>query len=430
LSRLAVVVQRYGADISGGAELHARYIAERLSSRFDVRVLTTCARDYVTWRNEFPPGTETINGIVVERFPVARERNLQEFGVLSRRVFVRSHTLQEELEWLDSQGPISPALLSRLRRSGDEFEFVLLFCMRYHQTYYGARAMHDRAILIPTAEREPALGVSLFQPVFRGVRAIMYNSPEERAAIQAVAHNDSVPGVVVGVGSEIPGAVDPAGAREKFRLTRPFLLYVGRIDENKGCAELFDFFQQYMATSPPVVDLVLVGTAAMAIPEHPRIRHLGYVSDRDKFDLLAAAAALVMPSLYESLSMVALEAWALRRPVLANARCDVLAGQCHRSGAGLAYAHFGDFEVMVRRLLDEPSLGADLGRRGRDYYEAQYSWSVVENKYLDMFDRLRSSPSATVMEPLPGWFARRRPDRPPAIDVVAALPEGPAEATV
>jgi len=430
LSRLAVVVQRYGADISGGAELHARYIAERLSSRFDVRVLTTCARDYVTWRNEFPPGTETINGIVVERFPVARERNLQEFGVRSRRVFVRSHTLQEELEWLDSQGPISPALLSRLSRSGDEFEFVLLFCMRYHQTYYGARAMHDRAILIPTAEREPSLGVSLFQPVFRGVRAIMYNSPEERAAIHAVAHNDSVPGVVVGVGSEIPRAVDPAGARDKFGLTRPFLLYVGRIDENKGCAELFDFFLQYVAIGPHVIDLVLVGTAAMAIPAHPRIRHLGYVSDRDKFDLLAAATALVMPSFYESLSMVALEAWALRRPVLANARCDVLAGQCHRSGAGLAYAHFGDFEVMVGRLLDEPSLGADLGRRGRDYYEAQYSWSVIENKYLDMFDRLRSSPSATVMEPLPGWFARRRPDRPPAIDVVAALPEGPAEATV
>ena len=426
MSRLAVVVQRYGADINGGAELHARYIAERLAARFDVHVLTTCARDYVTWRNEFPPGTDTVHGIPVERFPVARERSLPDFGVRSRRVFVRAHTLQEELDWLESQGPVSPGLLSRLRRSRGEFEFVLLFSVRYHQTYYGARAVSDRAVLVPTAEREPALGLSMFQPVFRGVRAVMYNSPEERAAIHALSHNESVPGVVVGVGSAVPATVDVAKARATFGLNGPFLLYVGRIDENKGCAELFDFFLRYLQSAPRPVDLVLIGTAAMPIPDHPRIRHLGYVADQDKFDVLAAAEALVMPSLYESLSMVTLEAWALGRPVLANAHCDVLVGQCRRSGAGLCYAHFGDFEMMVGRLLDNPSVSADLGRRGRQYYDAQYSWSVIEDKYLTMFDRLRSEPRTTAMQPLPGWFARRRPDLPAAIDVVAGLPGGAA----
>jgi glycosyltransferase involved in cell wall biosynthesis len=430
LSRLAVVVQRYGADINGGAELHARYIAERLSSRFDIRVLTTCARDYRTWRNEFAAGTDTVHGVAVERFPVARERNLQDFGIRSRRVFARTHTLQEELDWLASQGPVSPGLLARLERSRDEFEFVLLFTARYHQTYYGARAVSDRAVLVPTAEREPALGLALFQPVFRGVRAIMYNSLEERAAIQAVSHNESVPGVVVGVGSAIPAAVDPVRARGKFGLSGPFLVYVGRIDENKGCAELFDFFLRYLETGARPVDLVLIGTAAMPIPDHPRIRHLGYVADQDKFDVMAAASALVMPSFYESLSMVALEAWALGRPVLANARCDVLLGQSRRSGAGLCYEHFGDFETMLDRLLDDPSAAADLGRRGRGYFDAQYSWAVIENKYLAMFDRLRSTPRTNVMEPLPGWFARRRPTLPAAIDVVAALPSGAApEAT-
>ena len=426
MSRLAVVVQRYGADINGGAELHARYIAERLASRFDVRVLTTCARDYVSWRNDFPPGADTVHGIQVERFPVARERNLPDFGIKTRRVFVRAHTLQEELDWLESQGPVSPGLLSRLRRSRDEFEFVILFSVRYHQTYYGARAVSDRAVLVPTAEREPALGLSMFQPVFRGVRAIMYNSPEERAAIHALSHNESVPGVVVGVGSAIPATVDAAKARKTFGLNGPFLLYVGRIDENKGCAELFDFYLRYLQTAPRPVDLVLVGTAAMPIPDHPRIRHLGYVADQDKFDVLAAAEALVMPSAYESLSMVTLEAWALGRPVLANARCDVLVGQCRRSGGGFCYAHFGDFETMLDRLLADPSVSADLGRRGRQYYDAQYSWSVIEDKYLTMFDRLRSEPRATAMERLPGWFARRRPDRPAAIDVVAGLPSGAA----
>ena len=359
--RLAIVVQRYGADISGGAELHARYIAERLSPRIEVRVLTTCARDYLTWRNELPPGPDEVNGVPVERFRVSRERSLRDFGVRSQRVFHRVHSLQEELDWLKSEGPVSPGLISRLRRSPNEFDFVVLFSVRYFHAYYGARAVPDRAVLVPTAERDPALGLAIFRPIFRGVRAIMYNSFEERAAIHAVAANEDVPGVVVGVGSVIPPVIDPARARQKFGLLRPFLVYIGRIDPNKGCAELFDFFLRYADTSGHELDLVLIGTQALPIPEHPRVRHLGYLADQDKFDVLGAAEALVMPSYFESLSMVALEAWALGRPVLANARCDVLVGQCLRSNAGLYYEDVRDFAAALDRLLDDRALADALG---------------------------------------------------------------------
>ena len=423
--RLAIVVQRYGADISGGAELHARYIAERLSTRTEVRVLTTCARDYLTWHNEFPPGPDEVNGVPIERFRVSRERSVRDFGVRSRRVFGRMHSLQEELDWLKSEGPVSPGLISRLRRSTGEFDFVVLFSVRYHQAYYGARAVPDRAVLVPTAEREPALGLAIFQAIFRGVRAIMYNSFEERAAIHAVAANEHVPGVVVGVGSVIPPDVQPARARRKFELSRPFLVYIGRIDANKGCAELFDFFLRYTEASGRDLDLILIGTPALPIPAHPRIRHLGYVADQDKFDVLAGAEALVMPSYFESLSMVALEAWALGRPVLANARCDVLLGQCMRSNAGLYYEDARDFAAALDRLLDDRALAAALGRHGREYFARHYNWPVIERKYLEMFDRLASEPAPRRMEPLPGWFARRRPTVPAAIDVLAGLPSGP-----
>ena len=209
---------------------------------------------------------------------------IRDFGIRSRRVFTRYHSLQEELDWLDSEGPVSPDLLARLQRSAGEFDFVVLFSVRYHQAYYGARAIPGRAVLVPTAEREPALALAIFQPIFRGVRAIMYNSLEERAAIQGLAHNEDVPGVVVGVGSMIPAATDPQRARQAFGLSRPFVLYVGRIEENKGCAELFDYFQRYLESSRRDLDLVLIGTPAMPIPSHPRIRHLGFVSDQDKFD--------------------------------------------------------------------------------------------------------------------------------------------------
>src|SRR5688572_20347038 len=131
--KLVIVVQRYGAEINGGSELHARYIAERLTSHADVRVLTTCARDYVTWRNELPVGEDFVNGVPVERFTVARERNLIDFRRRSTRVFDETHSLQDELRWLRSEGPVSPALIARVKRARDEFDFVLLFNVRYYQ---------------------------------------------------------------------------------------------------------------------------------------------------------------------------------------------------------------------------------------------------------------------------------------------------------
>lgn len=421
--KLAIVVQRYGTDIGGGAELHARYIAERLASRFEVRVMTTCARDYLTWRNEFSPGLEEINGVTVERYRVSRERDLRDFGVRSQRVFGRRHSIREELDWLESQGPVSPDLIARLRRSVDEFDFVILFSLRYHHAYHGARASAARAILVPTAERESAIGLAIFQPVLRGVRAIMFNSPEERAMIHALADNRHVPGVVVGVGSAIPSNVQPARATQKFGLSRPFVVYIGRIDPNKGCAEMFDLFQRYVTRSDRALELILIGTQALPLPDDPRIRHLGFVSDQDKFDVLSAAEALIMPSYFESLSMVMLEAWALGRPVLANGRCDVLAGQCQRSNAGLCYRNASEFAAALDKLRDV-SYATALGDNGRAYFSRHYSWPVVEQKYVDMFDQLTSEPSSQVMEPAPGWFDRRRPTVAGADDVLARVPLG------
>jgi glycosyltransferase involved in cell wall biosynthesis len=423
--KLAIVVQRYGADINGGAELHARYIAEHLARHAEIRVLTTCARDYLTWRNELPSGNETVNGIAVERFPVEHERSEADFGLRSDHVFSRRHSLNDELEWLDSEGPASPALIARLRRSESEFDYIVLFCARYYHAYHGARSNPSRAVLVPTAERDPALGLAMFGPIFRGVRAIMYNSYEEQALIQAVASNAHVPGVVVGIGSDIPEAVDAARAKEKFGLAEPYVIYVGRIDANKGCAELFDFFTRYASERTMPLSLVLIGKPVIDIPTHPRIKPLGFVDDRDKFDAIAGAAALIMPSYYESLSMVALEAWAVGTPVIANAQCDVLLGQCLRSNAGLYYADAAEFGAVLDTVASDRALAERLGQNGRLYYEQHYSWPVIERKYLDMFASLSSNPPPHRMERLPGWLARRQRALHPAAQVLDELPSGP-----
>ncbi|MCX6549493.1 MAG: glycosyltransferase [Acidobacteria bacterium] len=431
--KLAVVVQRYGLDINGGAELHARYVAEHLSTHAQVEVLTTCARDYITWRNELPAGEETLNGLTVRRFPVKQEREPERFGRRSHHVFGRRHSLADEMAWLESEGPTSPALVEYVRRRQADYDFLIFFSFRYYHAYHGVRAAASKALLVPTAERDGAIGLSVFGPVFRGVRALMYNSFEERAMIQAVSGNTQVPHVVVGIGSEVPARIDPGRFRKKFGLTGPFVVYVGRIDENKGCKELFAFFDRYTRAIAGEVTLVLMGTSIMPVPDHPQIRHLGFVSDEDKFDGIAAADALIMPSYYESLSMVALEAWALGKPVLANGRCDVLQGQCLRSHAGLFYESAAEFVETLALLQSNRRLAAAMGENGRVYFQRHYTWPVIVRKYMDTLDRLRDDDLAgrtpAGIDPLPGWFARHRSTVAAADEVVAGLPAGAVRGT-
>jgi glycosyltransferase involved in cell wall biosynthesis len=422
--KLAVVVQRYGQAINGGAELHARYIAEHLAKHAEVEVLTTCASDYVTWRNELAPGVEQVNGVTVRRFRVKHERDPRLFGQRSVRVFDQAHSLADELAWLDAEGPASPALIAHLRKHAESYDYCFFFSYRYYHAYHGARAVTSRAILVPTAERDAAIGVSIFGPVLRGVRALMYNSHEERAMINAASGNQDVPGVVVGIGSDVPQNPQPARFRQKFGIRDPFAIYVGRIDENKGCKELFEFFGGYLRDTPGRMSLVLIGHSLLDVPSHPRIKHLGFLDDADKFDAMAAADVLIMPSYFESLSMVALEAWALGRPVLANAKCDVLKGQCIRSNAGLYYETYAEFTESLVAIERNRWLSGALGRNGRQFFRDHYDWSVIERKYLEMLDRLSkdTGSAARTIPPLPSWFARRKADLPPAAQVLAGLP--------
>jgi len=397
--RLAFVVQRYGLEIRGGAELHCRLVAELLSRRHHVEVVTTCAKDYLTWANEYPRGIDSVNGIPVWRFPVRRPRDRDHFGRLQERVFHRAHSDAEAHAWLDAQGPFSPAMRDWIGLQRDRFDYWICFSYRYWTTYHAMQAAHGRAVLVPTAEPDPAIDVPLFHPLFRGARAIVYNSHEERDMILDRSGADKVPGDIVGVGIQEPGAaasapadVDAARFRREFDIERSFMLYVGRIDENKGCKQLFDFHARAVrrgeerGEQPPL--LVLAGNPVMAIPESPHVRHVGTVDEQQKWDALAAASFLVMPSFYESLSMVLLEAWAVSTPVLVNTHCSVLHGQVVRSGGGLYYGDGEEFIEAAALLFADERLRAACGHAGQRYFADNYRWPVIERKYEDILEAL------------------------------------------
>lgn len=391
--KLGFVVQRYGLDIAGGAEYHCRLVAEHLARHAEVEVLTTRASDYVTWENHYPEGTETLNDVRVLRFPVERPRDIYRFAEWSRRVG-GEHSETDERRWLEEEGPFSPRLVAEVERRRSAYDSLLFFSYRYYTTYHALRAAPERAVLVPTAENDGIYRLSIFPPLFRLPRAIVWNSPEERDMIQAATGNEKVPGVVVGVGSRLPERLDPDGFRRQRGISGPFLLYVGRIDLNKGCDELFPFFQRYRAETGSALKLLLIGKPVLEVPDDPAVIHLGFLSDQEKWDALAAAEALVIPSRYESLSMVTLEAWWARKPVLANARCEVLLGQCRRSNGGLYYAHYDEFREALGMLEADAGLRRTLGENGRLYFDRNYTWEIVERKYLELLACLREEDAA------------------------------------
>jgi glycosyltransferase involved in cell wall biosynthesis len=403
--RLAFVVQRYGLDIAGGAEYHCRLIAEHLARHADVTVLTTCARDYVTWADHYPPGEEILNGVPVRRFPVDAPRDTERFARLTARLFgerarvepgavdvgrARSANEDEALEWLDEQGPRSRALLEHLRASEERYDFLLFFSYRYWTTWHGVHAVRHKAVLVPTAEDDGAYYLPIYPPLFRAPRALVYNSPEEREMVRRTSSNDETPGDVIGVGSELPGDVDPAAFRRWSGVEGPFALYVGRIDLNKGCPQLFEYFLRYRAETASPLKLVLIGASQLEVPSDAGIVPLGFRPDQDKWDALAASDLFIMPSRLESLCMAVLEAFWVHKPVLANAKCEVLRGQCKRAQAGLYYATYDEFRESLALLERDAELRRGMGSNGRAYFERNYAWDVVEGKYLDLLGRLRA----------------------------------------
>ena len=408
--RIAFVIQRYGAEILGGSEYHCRLVAERLATRHDVEVLTTCARDYITWKNEYPEGTDRIRGVTVRRFANAHTRDIAAFNQYSDWIFNNPHTRDDEMKWLEMQGPWCPALLDYLGRHHRSYDALIFFTYLYAPTVLGLEIDPSRSILVPTAHDEPAIRLDIYKDMFRLPAAVAYNTEVERnflksnLEIRAIAEETVGCGVDLMLGeadSHAPGGAssgsddDESGEavdviaqikargvpfRRRHRLYGDFLLYGGRIDAGKGCEELLEYFTSYKEHDGDAT-LVLMGVKLMQLPEVPWVQFAGLLSERERLQALEAATVVVVPSPYESLSLLALEAMAVGTPVLCNARSEVLVEHCVKSNAGLYYQDRDEFIECTKLLLADERLRRAMGRNGKDYVKRNYRWDVILAKY-------------------------------------------------
>jgi glycosyltransferase involved in cell wall biosynthesis len=428
--KLAFIIQRYGPEVLGGSEHLCRLLAERLAATHDVEVLTTCARDYVTWTNEYPEGADRVRGVTIRRFANARVRDIEAFDRYSDWIYNNQHSRADEMEWLKQQGPWCPGLVEYLRKQQQQYDVLIFFTYLYAPTVLGLEIAPGRSVLISTAHDEPPIRLEIFKDVFRRPAAIVYLTESERQFVDQQFSERPLLEEVAGVGIEIPPsqpyprmpAVDeepPDGERStdvstgsddemsprafpshllargsvfrrRHRLYGPIVLYGGRIDPGKGCEELIQYFSEYVKEGGDAT-LALMGVKLMSLPEEPFIRFAGLLSDRERLHALEAATVVVCPSPYESLSLLALESLSVGAPILANARSAVLVEHCVRSNGGLYYADRDEFVEALKLLVADERLRAALGRNGRDYVRRNYRWDVVLGKYERVFAKIRNA---------------------------------------
>jgi glycosyltransferase involved in cell wall biosynthesis len=427
--KIAFVIQRYGAEVLGGSEHLCRLVAERLSATHDVDVITTCARDYVTWKNEYPEGADRVKGVTVRRFPTAATRDIDAFNKYSDWIFANAHSRGDEMNWLKQQGPWAPALIEYLKRNHQQYDVLIFFTYLYATTVLGLEVAPQRSILVSTAHDEPAIRLEIFNDVFKKPAALCYLTESEREFVQAHFVERPLLEEVVGVGVDLPqqqpyprmperpaedDGPPPANAdsggdeepqareypshllargavfRRRHRLYGPILLYGGRIDPGKGCEELIQYFGEYVKEGGDAT-LALMGVKLMSLPEEPSIRFAGLLSERERLQALEAATVVACPSPYESLSLLALESLSVGTPILVNARSALLVEHAIRSNGGLWYADRDEFVEALKLLIGDEALRRALGRNGREYVRRQYRWDVVLGKYERLFAKIRNA---------------------------------------
>ena len=417
--KFAFITPRYGAEITHGAEHVCRLLAEQVCERHDVDVLTTCARDASTWKNDYPEGGDRIRGVLVRRFAATGAPDTDLLKNLTSRLSTSAHSRADELEWVRRTGSVSSGLVEHLKRQQRNYDALVFFSYWAGTTIHGLAVAPERSVLFPCAQIEPALRFGICLEALAAPNGIGYCSPSERTLVRAHMRRHPRGEEIIGVGVEaVPGAqyprlqqesagtsapaaeeeeidggdVDESPAhlsgrgvlfRRRHRLDGRFALYGGRIDSNNGTEELIEYFDSFAAQDGDT-SLVVMGVKMMKLPPEPWLRLAGVLPNRERMVAMEAADVAIAPDPDDLVAEQVLESFAVGTPVLASARNGAAVDHCRRAHAGLYYANREEFVAALRAIMSNSRLREALGRNGRKYVQQHYRWDLV----LARFERL------------------------------------------
>lgn len=423
--KLAFVTPRYGADIVSGPEHVCRLLAEHISKRHDVDVITTCARDAHGSRNDYPEGPDRVRGVRIRRFPLSARRSPTTTTPLDRLVG-EPHGREDELEWVRQSSPWSTALTEHLKNQQHTYDAVVFFSMTAATTVFGLPVAQERSVLVPYVQLDPSLRFSLWAQVLSAPRAIGLVSATERRLIKDYVRAGVVHDELVGIGIERPPQAsyprhqqdpgdtlanddDPQATdedvvpvfegpgipfRRRHRLYGAFALFGGRMEPGNGCQEMLDYFDTFAASMETPPSLVLMGMKMMRVPDAPYLRHAGVLPDRERMLAFEAADLTIAPASDDLLAESVLESFAVGTPVLASARNLAAVEHCSRAHAGLYYENRDEFVECVRLLATDGDLRRKLGESGRHYIDQHYRWDAVVARLEHLLGRIRGRSAA------------------------------------
>ena len=385
--KIAIINQRYGADVNGGSEYYTKKLAEHLDDYYDVEVLTTTALDYDTWKPYFSAGVNIEDGILVRRFQVERTRNINLFKVINKMVqlFPGFNKLLEPM-WIKLQGPYCPQLINYIKENKNHYDTFIFVTYLYYTTAVGLPEVAEKAILVPTAHDEYCIYFHIYEKIFKTPKGIIYLTEEERRFTEQLFKNNNIPHNIAGSGVDVPDQVNSKDFREKYGIYSDYIIYTGRVDTSKKCDEMFQYFTRYIKKNSKDLKLIVVGKMMMEKPVNEQILCLGYLSENDKGSAISGARALIMPSEHESLSLSVLEAMAMGIPIIVNGACSVLVGHCKKSGAGVIYKTYEQFETEIEFLFQDEALYQEMCIAGRRYVRENYNWCSTVNKYRELIE--------------------------------------------
>ncbi|WP_367343457.1 glycosyltransferase family 4 protein [Methanomethylovorans sp.] len=386
--KIAFVIPWYG-DISGGAETECRRTAENLhKSGLDVEILTTCVKQFLSdWNTDhFAEGIYKENGITVRRFSV-RKRDTKKFDQVNFKLMnnCRISPIEEQIYMENMIN--SDNLYSYIRDHGNEYDYFFFIPYMFGTTYYGSRIYPEKSILIPCLHDESYAYMDIFKNMFKSVKAVIYNSEPEKELANRI-YDIKGHQIVMGAGIDTDISYNAQRFRDKYDIQKEFILYAGRRDPGKNVSLLLEYFARYKEACDGDLKLVLIGKGEISVPKgHMHdIIDLGFVPIEDKFNAYAAATVFCMPSLYESFSIVIMEAWLCGTPVLVHADCAVTKDHCIKSNGGLYFSNYDEFEGCLNYLLTDPAKRNLIAKNGKEYVIRNYSWEMVIRRYKELLD--------------------------------------------
>ena len=376
---IGFVPPRFGDEVVGGAEAVVAEAARGLAARgHSVEILTTCAKDHYTWANDYPAGVEDHDGLIVRRFPTKLDTPGVHRDRIGGRILTgQSVSISEQQLWANDSLRV-PDLWHYVLDHGSHYRALIFAPYMFWTTYAVGQILPARSIVMPCLHDEPTAGLDVFTALLAGTRGIWFLT-EPEAELGSGLFDVPTRHEVVGAGIDLPDAYRPNDFRSAYGIDGPFLYYAGRREWGKGWTELVESFSELVRHHPTDLKLVTSGVGPLDAPGdvEDRIIDVGFLSDEQRNNAMAAAVAYVQPSVMESFSRTVLEAWAAGTAVVANAGSAVVSWHVERSGAGLLYRNGLELIEALRFIADEPDAAVNLASGGRAYVETNYQWPAV-----------------------------------------------------